>query len=273
MLAEGRGQIVNVSSMAGFLQRGSYSAAKSYVTKLSQWAHHEYAGQGVQVMALCPGFVRTEFHQRLGVRHRQRPRLLWLDPDRLVAEALADLDAGRAAVDPEQALQGDRRRRTRRAGVVAAAVPGAGAEVGAGRRSAASTVRVEYFLAAKQDACHDGAHGATTAVAATPAAARSRSNAAGSVVLQPSSWSTLPVPCQSLEPVATSPRSPAIRRSSSRARGRVVLVVDLDPDQAALLQVGERGGGEHSVATPGVGDDGYAARRAHQLDGAGRDVA
>jgi len=51
MLAEGRGQIVNVSSMAGFLQRGSYSAAKSYVTKLSQWAHHEYAGQGVQVGA------------------------------------------------------------------------------------------------------------------------------------------------------------------------------------------------------------------------------
>jgi short-subunit dehydrogenase len=102
MLAEGRGQIVNVSSMAGFLQRGSYSAAKSYVTKLSQWAHHEYAGQGVQVMAVCPGFVRTEFHQRLGSDTDSAPRMLWLDPDRLVAEALADLDAGRALSIPSK---------------------------------------------------------------------------------------------------------------------------------------------------------------------------
>ena len=102
MVAEGRGQIVNVSSMAGFLQRGSYSAAKSYVTKLSQWAHHEYAGQGVQVMAVCPGFVRTEFHQRLGSDTDSAPRLLWLDPDRLVAEALADLDAGKALSIPSK---------------------------------------------------------------------------------------------------------------------------------------------------------------------------
>ncbi len=102
MLAEGRGQIVNVSSMAGFLQRGSYSAAKSYVTKLSQWAHHEYAGQGVHVMAVCPGFVRTEFHQRLGSDTDSAPRLLWLDPDRVVAEALVDLDAGKALSIPSK---------------------------------------------------------------------------------------------------------------------------------------------------------------------------
>jgi len=102
MLAERRGQIVNVSSMAGFLQRGSYSAAKSYVTKLSQWAHHEYAGQGVQVMAVCPGFVRTEFHQRLGSDTDSAPRLLWLDPDRVVAEALVDLDAGKALSIPSK---------------------------------------------------------------------------------------------------------------------------------------------------------------------------
>ena len=102
MVAEGAAQIVNVSSMAGFLQRGSYSAAKSYVTKLSQWAHHEYAGQGVQVMAVCPGFVRTEFHQRLGSDTDSAPRMLWLDPDRLVAEALADLDAGKALSIPSK---------------------------------------------------------------------------------------------------------------------------------------------------------------------------
>ncbi len=102
MVPEGRGAIVNVSSMAGFLQRGSYSAAKSYVTKLSQWAHHEYAAKGVHVMALCPGFVRTEFHQRLGSGTDSAPRLLWLDPDRLVAEALVDLDRGRSLSIPSK---------------------------------------------------------------------------------------------------------------------------------------------------------------------------
>jgi short-subunit dehydrogenase len=102
MLAEQTGQIVNVSSVAGFLQRGSYSAAKSYVTKLSLWAHHEYGKQGVQVMALCPGFVRTDFHNRLGSDTDSAPRMLWLEPDRLVAEALADLDAGKALSVPSK---------------------------------------------------------------------------------------------------------------------------------------------------------------------------
>ena len=134
MVAERRGQIVNVSSMAGFLQRGSYSAAKAYVTKLSQWAHHEYAGQGVQVMAVCPGFVRTEFHQRLGSDTDSAPRMLWLDPDRLVARGAGDLDAGKALSIPSK--------RYKAIAAVVRVVPaslqqrfqGLGAEVGLGRR-------------------------------------------------------------------------------------------------------------------------------------------
>ncbi len=100
MAARGSGQILNVSSVAGFLPRGTYSAAKAYVTKFSEWAHNEYGPQGVQVMALCPGFVRTEFHERMDVDRDSAPAFLWLEAEELVTAALADLDAGKAISVP-----------------------------------------------------------------------------------------------------------------------------------------------------------------------------
>lgn len=97
MVARRRGGVINVSSVAGFLPRGSYSAAKAWVNSFSEWAHHEYRSEGVNVMALCPGFVKTEFHERLGVdRDASAPSFLWLEPDFLVREALDDFEAGRA---------------------------------------------------------------------------------------------------------------------------------------------------------------------------------
>jgi uncharacterized protein len=95
MVARGEGQVVNVSSVAGYLPRGSYSAAKAYVTSLSRWADATYRTRGVQVMALLPGFTRTEFHARMDVSRRSAPAWMWLDADRVVDEALADLDAGK----------------------------------------------------------------------------------------------------------------------------------------------------------------------------------
>ena len=103
MVERGRGGVINVSSVAAFLPRGTYSAAKAWVNSFSAWAHNEYAGRGVTVMSLCPGFVKTEFHQRLGVdRDATAPRLLWLEPDRLVRDALADFDKGRPQSIPSK---------------------------------------------------------------------------------------------------------------------------------------------------------------------------
>ena len=103
MVERGQGGVINVSSVAAFLPRGTYSAAKAWVNSFSAWAHNEYAARGVNVMALCPGFVKTEFHERLGVdRDQSAPRPLWLEPDRLVRDALADFDKGKALSIPSK---------------------------------------------------------------------------------------------------------------------------------------------------------------------------
>jgi len=49
----------------------------------------------VRVMALCPGFVRTEFHQRAGMNVSAIPSFLWLNAERVVDEAMRDLALGR----------------------------------------------------------------------------------------------------------------------------------------------------------------------------------
>jgi len=94
MAERGRGGIINVSSVAAFLPRGTYSAAKAWVSSFSEWAHHEYAPQGVSVMALCPGFTKTEFHQRMEVKRGDG--FMWLEPEFLVTTALKDFYRGRA---------------------------------------------------------------------------------------------------------------------------------------------------------------------------------
>lgn len=102
MTARGHGVIINVSSVAGFLPRGTYSAAKAWVTSFSMWLDLTYRERGVRAMVLCPGFVRTEFHARMEVDFRSIPRWMWLDADRLVREALADLDKGRSISIPSK---------------------------------------------------------------------------------------------------------------------------------------------------------------------------
>lgn len=99
MRERGSGTIVNVSSVAGFLALGTYSAAKSYVTVFSEGLSAELAGTGVRVTALCPGYVTTEFQSRAGLS-RPGPEFIWLDPARLVSDCLADVERGRVVSVP-----------------------------------------------------------------------------------------------------------------------------------------------------------------------------
>ena len=100
MVTRGEGAVVNVSSVAGWVPSGTYGAAKAYVTAFTEGVSSELAGTGVRVLALCPGYVHTEFHQRAGIDETAIPSWLWLDAEHVVADALADLDRGKTVSVP-----------------------------------------------------------------------------------------------------------------------------------------------------------------------------
>jgi short-subunit dehydrogenase len=64
MAARGRGGIINVASNASFQPlpyMATYAATKAFVLHFSEAIHHELTGNGVHVMATCPGPTATSF--------------------------------------------------------------------------------------------------------------------------------------------------------------------------------------------------------------------
>ena len=102
MLARGRGRIVNTASVAGFIPRSTYAACKGWLISFSRWANVQYKDRGVTVTAVCPGFVHTNFHERMGLApgHEGIPAAMWLEPTPTVAAALRDVAHGRAVSVP-----------------------------------------------------------------------------------------------------------------------------------------------------------------------------
>jgi uncharacterized protein len=103
MTARSTGQIINVSSVSGFVPRGgnvAYSASKAWVTMFSEGLALELAGSGVQVTAVCPGFTHTEFHERAGADMSNVPDWMWLDTQEVVAQGLADARRGKPVSVP-----------------------------------------------------------------------------------------------------------------------------------------------------------------------------
>jgi len=94
------GVIINVSSTAAFIAGGHYSAAKSYLTVMSESLHTQMLPTNVKVSSLNPGFVRTEFHQRAGMKMGAIPVFMWLDGDFLVKQAWSDALKGKAISIP-----------------------------------------------------------------------------------------------------------------------------------------------------------------------------
>lgn len=100
MKQRGHGRIINTSSTAGFFAMGHYSAIKAWVTAYSESLAVQLRGTGVGVTALCPGWVRTEFHDRANINQNSIPEFAWISKERVVREALEAADRGRVIAIP-----------------------------------------------------------------------------------------------------------------------------------------------------------------------------
>jgi len=98
MLAAGRGKIINICSLMSEVARpttGNYAAAKGGLKMLTRAMAVEWAGRGVQVNAIGPGYFATEMTRPLvedeafdaWVR-RRTPAARWGDPEDLVGPAV-----------------------------------------------------------------------------------------------------------------------------------------------------------------------------------------
>jgi short-subunit dehydrogenase len=102
MLARRSGGVINVASVAGLLPgRGStYSASKAWVISFTEGLSAGLAGTGVRLLALCPGFVRTEFHRRAGIDMSATSEGMYVAADDVVDTALRGLARDQVLVVP-----------------------------------------------------------------------------------------------------------------------------------------------------------------------------
>jgi short-subunit dehydrogenase len=105
MVSRRKGNIINVSSVAGFLNipySVSYGSTKAWINSFTEGLYVELKciGSPVRVQALCPGFTRTEFHEVAGMDRGLVPKSLWMAADDVVDASLRGLSRNRLIVVP-----------------------------------------------------------------------------------------------------------------------------------------------------------------------------
>jgi len=106
MVAQGRGAIINVGSMAAFAPgvagHSLYPGAKRLIVTFSQSLAAELKATGVRVTATCPGFTLTEFAEANGTKAvmDEAPRRFFQTPEEVVATTLKANDRGQVVVIP-----------------------------------------------------------------------------------------------------------------------------------------------------------------------------
>ncbi len=106
MIKNGKGYIINVSSVAAFMslpRNASYCGSKSFMTLFTESIHMELMNKGIRVQSLCPGFTRTDFHEKMKMDQKEWERLQvfnWMKPDEVVEYSLKCLRKKRVVCIP-----------------------------------------------------------------------------------------------------------------------------------------------------------------------------
>ena len=100
MVARGYGAILNVASIASLSLNGTYSAHKAWVRSFTEGLAASLEGTGVSATALCPGLVRTEFHERANIDSEAWSDLVFASPNRVARVGLDACRKGKPLVTP-----------------------------------------------------------------------------------------------------------------------------------------------------------------------------
>lgn len=112
MLEKGKGIIINVSSMGAFAfgpHNTTYCGTKAFINLFTESLHLELLGSGIRVQVLCPGFVKTDFHEKmdfdLAKLQKNRGLIKWMTSEEIVAASIRDLERGRVLCIPGKSNQ------------------------------------------------------------------------------------------------------------------------------------------------------------------------
>ncbi|HEV7298624.1 MAG TPA: SDR family oxidoreductase [Tepidisphaeraceae bacterium] len=98
MIKSGRGRIMNVASVAGFLPgplMAVYYASKAYVLSFSEALSSELRHKGITVTAVCPGPTGTDFFNRANVRNSKLTTISMMSSERVAKIGYDAMMAGR----------------------------------------------------------------------------------------------------------------------------------------------------------------------------------
>lgn len=101
-----KGYIINVSSLSAFMPSDlsyCYCGTKAFMVAFSESLHIGLKGSSIKVQVICPGFTRTEFHNRFFgniSEIRGIAELLWMNPEKVVTYSLKSLSNSRVVCIP-----------------------------------------------------------------------------------------------------------------------------------------------------------------------------
>jgi short-subunit dehydrogenase len=106
MVERRKGTIINVSSESAFLiipKNSVYSGGKAFLKSFTEGLHLDLMNTGVKVQAVCPGFTRTDFHEKMGMnksRQKNKGLMKWMSPEEVVDISLKDLEKNKVICIP-----------------------------------------------------------------------------------------------------------------------------------------------------------------------------